>query len=69
MVVIYRQCHYNVHLEIPAENAKDKVEHEKGADDDEGDEEDPVERVPKGIVCLQWKGYTRIDSMIMLNMG
>ena len=54
-------------LDSPTEYAKDKVEHEEGADDDERDEEHPVERVPKGIVCLQWKGYTRIDSMIMLN--
>ena len=53
----------------PTEHAKHQVEHEEAADDDEGDEEDPVERVPKGIVCLQWKGYTRIDSTIMLNLG
>ena len=37
----------------PAEDAKDKVEHEEGADDDEGDEENPVESVPKCIVGLQ----------------
>ena len=59
----------DINFNLPAENAKDKVEHEEGADDDEGDEEHPVERVPKGIVCLQWKGYTRIDSTIMLNLG
>ena len=37
----------------PTEDAKDEVEHEEGSDDDEGDEEDPVESVPKCIVGLQ----------------
>ena len=37
---------------LPTEDTKDKVEHEEGADDDEGDEENPVEGAPKGIICL-----------------
>ena len=41
------------HTDSPAEDAKDEVEHEKGANDDEGDEENPVESVPKCIVGLQ----------------
>ena len=40
-------------MNSPAEDAKDKVEHEERSDDDEGDEEHPVESVPKCIVCLQ----------------
>ena len=39
---------------LPTEDAKDEVEHEEGSDDDEGDEENPVESVPKCIVGLQW---------------
>ena len=38
----------------PTEHAKHQVEHEEAADDDEGDEEDPVESVPECIVGLQW---------------
>ena len=38
---------------LPTEDAKDEVEHEEGSDDDERDEEDPVESVPKCIVGLQ----------------
>ena len=40
-------------MDSPAKDAKDEVEHEEGPDDDEGDEEHPVESVPKCIVCLQ----------------
>ena len=35
---------------VPAENAKDEVEHEEGAEDDEGDEEDPVELGAGGVI-------------------
>ena len=38
---------------LPTEDAKDEVEHEEGSDDDQGDEENPVESVPKCIVGLQ----------------
>ena len=37
---------------LPTENAKDEVQHEEGADDDEGDEENPVEGTSKSIICL-----------------
>ena len=40
-------------IDSPTEDAKDKVEHEEGSDDDEGNEENPVESVPKCIVGLQ----------------
>jgi hypothetical protein len=43
---------------LPAEYAEDEVEHEEAAHDDEGDEEDPVEGAPYGIVGLK----TQIDS-------
>ncbi len=43
---------------LPAEYAEDEVEHEEAAYDDEGDEEDPVEGAPYGIVGLK----TQTDS-------
>ena len=39
----------------PAEDAEYEVEHEEGADHDERDEEDPVERAPDRIVRLEDK--------------
>ena len=36
----------------PTENAEDEVEHEEGADDDERDKVDPVEKAPQRIVSL-----------------
>ena len=36
----------------PAEHTKDEVEHEEWAQDDEGDEEDPVEHGASGIIGL-----------------
>ena len=36
----------------PTEHAKHQVEHEEAADDDEGDEEDPVEGVSEGVIGL-----------------
>ena len=38
---------------LPAENTKNEVEHEEGAEDDEGDEEHPVPPVPLRVVGLQ----------------
>ena len=40
-------------MNLPAENAKDKVEHEEGPDDNERHEESPVEHVPNCIVGLE----------------
>ena len=37
----------------PAEDAEDEVEHEEGADHNEGDEVDDVESVAHGVVELQ----------------
>ena len=37
----------------PAENAEDEVEHEEGAEDDEGEEEHPVRGAPLGVVGLR----------------
>ena len=42
-------------MNLPTENAKDKVEHEEGPDDNERHEESPVEHVPNGIVGLRKK--------------
>ena len=36
----------------PTEDAKDEIEHEEGADDDERDKVDPVEEAPQSIVSL-----------------
>ena len=42
--------------DLPAENAEDEVEHEEGAEDDEGVEEHPVRGTPLGVVGLQRQG-------------
>ena len=48
-----------VNIDLPTENAKDKVEHEEGPDDNERHEESPVEHVPNGIVGLEkTQGHT-----------
>ena len=39
----------------PAEDAEDEVEHEEGADHNEGDEVDDVESVAHGVVELRWR--------------
>ena len=44
---------------LPAQDSEDEIEHEEGADDDEGDEEDPVEGAPDGIV-----GLKRIEKFV-----
>ena len=36
----------------PAQNAKNEVEHEKGADDDHRHEVDPVERAADSVISL-----------------
>ena len=38
---------------LPAEYTQDEVEHEEGTDHNEGEEVDPVEVTPKGVVRLQ----------------
>ena len=38
---------------LPTEYTKDEVEHEEGAEDNEGDEEHPVPAVPLRVVGLQ----------------
>ena len=43
----------NVQSISPAEYTKDEVEHEEGAEDDEGDEEHPVPGLPLRVVGLQ----------------
>ena len=40
-------------MNLPTENAKDKVEHEEGPDDNERHEESPVEHVPNCIIGLR----------------
>ena len=40
---------------LPAEYTKNEVEHEEGAEDDEGEEEHPVRGVPIRVVGLQAK--------------
>ena len=42
---------------LPAEYTKDEVEHEEGADDNEGDKIDPVEETPQSIVSLIFYDY------------
>ena len=41
----------------PTENAKDEVEHEERADDNEGDKINPVEETPQSIVSLLFYDY------------
>ena len=53
-------------MNLPTENAKDKVEHEKGSDDNERHEEGPVEHVPNGIVGLEkTQGHTYTYIMFL----
>ena len=56
-----------MNLNLPAENAKDKVEHEEGSDDNERHEESPVEHVPNGIVGLE-KTQGHIEHVCTLNV-
>ena len=42
-------------MSSPTKDAKDKIKHEEGSDDDEGDEENPIESVSKCVVRLQWE--------------
>ena len=50
-------------MNLPTENAKDKVEHEEGPDDDERHEESPVEHIPNRVVGLRTKN--RVIFMAM----
>ena len=38
---------------LPTEDAKDKVEHEEGANDNERHKVNPVEETPQGIISLK----------------
>jgi len=46
----------SVNAPLPAEDTKDKVEHEEGADDDEGNEVDPVEVAAHRVIRLEIMG-------------
>ncbi len=50
----------SVNAPLPAEDTKDKVEHEEGADDDEGNEVDPVEVTAHRVIRLEIMG--RIEN-------
>ena len=43
----------NSHMDLPAENTKDQVEHEEASHHDQRNEKDPIEGASYGIVGLK----------------
>ena len=48
-----------MYLFLPAQDAEDEIEHEEGADDDEGNEEDPVEHRAESIIGLKFESVVQ----------